>query len=423
MKPLRIAALLLCSVLAFAGDVVDREPAVPLMFEARAALGKRDFPAAIAKMQEALKFAPDDAPMLFTLAQIYARAGQKQKAMETLDRVAAMGLGFHPDIDPGFKPLASEPGWPALLKKFDDHLPRVANSSIAFTIAEPDLYPEGIVCDPRSKTFYVGSTVKRKIVRVAAGGKTTDFVAEKQDGIPSVLGLKLDRRGKTLWAVASSSTEFGHAENVSGVYRFDLKTGKLLEKHLMLPTEPHFLNDLDLAPNGDVYATDVLAGTVYRFVAGSDRPGEAVVEPGKLRGANGIAFSADGNFLYVAASGRGLSLIDMKTHKLSVVLLPHGVATVGIDGLYWHRNSLVGIQNVLGRARVMRWKLAAPTGIGDSEVLDQMRAELEEPTTGTFCGDDFYYLANTQLNHTDDKGQPEAGYKSKPVIVLKSRLR
>ncbi|HSE50163.1 MAG TPA: tetratricopeptide repeat protein [Terriglobales bacterium] len=423
MKLLRVAALLLCSVLAFAGDLVDREPAVPLMFEARAALGKRDFPTAIAKMQEALKLAPDDAPMLFALAQIYARAGEKQKAMETLDRVAAMGLGFHPDIDPSFKALAQEPGWPALLKKFDDHLPQVAKSTVAFTIAEPDLYPEGIACDPRAKAFYVGSTVKRKILRVGAGGTAADFVASKQDGIQLVLGLKLDREGKSLWAVASAATDFGHADNVSGIYRYDLKTGKLLEKHLMPTTEPHFLNDLDITANGDVYATDVLAGTVYRFVPGSDNAPEAVVEPGKLRGANGIAFSPDGNFLYVAASGRGLSLIDMKAKRLSVVLLPHGVATVGIDGLYWHRNSLVGIQNVLGRARVMRWQLAAPTGIGHSEILDQMRPELEEPTTGTFCGDDFHYLANTQLNHADDKGQPEAGYKTKPVIVLKIRLR
>jgi DNA-binding beta-propeller fold protein YncE len=374
-------------------------------------------------MQEALKIAPDDAPMLFTLAQIYARAGEKQKAMETLDRVAGMGLGFHPDADPALKPLAQEPGWPALLKKFDDHLPQAAKSSVAFTIAAPDLYPEGIVCEPRSKTFYVGSTFKRKILRMRADGQATDFTGEKQDGIPGVLGLKLDRAGKRLWAVASSSTEFGHAENVSGIYLYDLKTGKLVEKHLMPATEPHFLNDLDVAPNGDVYATDVLAGTVYRFVPGSDAAPAAVIEPSRLRGANGIAFSPDGQFLYVAASGRGLSLIDMKTKKLSVVLLPHGVATVGIDGLYWHRNSLVGIQNVLGRARVMRWKLAAPTGVGESEILDQMRPELEEPTTGTFCGDDFYYLANTQLNHIDEKGRPEAGYVSKPVIVLKTRLR
>src|SRR5436305_14890588 len=109
----------------------------------------------------------------------------------------------------------------------------------------------------------------------------------------------------------------------------------------------------------------------------------------------------------------------MTSKKLKDVLLPHNVATVGIDGLYWHKGHLVGIQNVLGRARVMRWELVTGTAIGGSEIIDQMRPELEEPTTGTFCGDDFYYLANTQLNHLDENNAPEAGYTSKPVLVLR----
>lgn len=422
MKKLLLTALLLVCSLSFAGEMVDRNPAVPLMFEARAALGKRDFPTAIAKMQQALAFAPDDGPMLFTLAQIYVRAGDKPKALATLDRVAAMGLGFYPDADGVFQALADQPGYADVLKKFDAHLPVVATSQPAFSIAAGDLFPEGIVCDARSHTFYVGSTLKRKIVRVTPDGKATDFVTEKQDGIYGVLGLKLDRARKALWAIASTSKVLGGTEDVSGVYAFDLKTGKLIEKQLMPTAGPHFLNDLEIAPNGEVYATDVLAGTVYRFVPGGKVP-EAVVAPGALPGANGIAFSGDGKFLYVAASGRGLSVLDMDTKRLSVVLLPKNVATVGIDGLYWHNQSLIGIQNVLGRARVMRWKLAAPTGISDSTVIDQMRPELEEPTTGTFCGDDFYYLANTQLNHIGENNLPEAGYQSKPVVVLRSRQR
>ena len=57
-----------------------------------------------------------------------------------------------------------------------------APGTVAFRIADPELIPEGIAYDPATKTFFVGSTYKRKIVAVDAAGKTRDFTKEGQDG-------------------------------------------------------------------------------------------------------------------------------------------------------------------------------------------------------------------------------------------------
>lgn len=399
----------LTALLLLAATLVDRGPAMPALFEARAALAKRDFATATTKIEAALAAAPDDPALLFSLAQIQMRAGDSAAAMQTLAKLAPMGAGFHPDVDPAFAPLAKEEGYDKLLASFDAALPVVARSKPAFTLAERDLFPEGVACDAKSGALYVSSIHKRKIVRVAPNGDAKDFVTE---GLFGVLGMKLDRAGKTLWAVASEE-DGTH----TGLFRFDLRSGKLIEKHLLPESERHLLNDLDVAPNGDVYATDTFAGIVYRFHG--DQREEFFTN---LPGANGIAFSGDGTQLYVASSGRGISVIDPKTKTLTVVRLPRSVTTVGIDGLYWYNDSLIAIQNVLGRDRAMRYFLDGPSSISRAEILDSRHPLFDEPTTGAVCRGAFYYLANTQLSHRTDDGKFRVDDTLKPVVILKTPL-
>ncbi len=68
---------------------------------------------------------------------------------------------------------------------------------IAFTIAEKDLIPEGITYDAKSKSFFVSSIHKSKIIRIDEQGKAADFIKSGQEGIGQVLGIKVNN-GK-LW--------------------------------------------------------------------------------------------------------------------------------------------------------------------------------------------------------------------------------
>src|SRR6478736_4914990 len=72
------------------------------------------------------------------------------------------------------------------------------NVGIAFRLTEKDLIPEGITFDPTTKSFYVSSINKRKIVKVDEQGRVSDFIPSGQDEIGEVLGLKI-AKGK-LWA-------------------------------------------------------------------------------------------------------------------------------------------------------------------------------------------------------------------------------
>ena len=94
----------------------------------------------------------------------------------------------------------------------------------------------------------------------------------------------------------------------NAVVRYDLKNGLLVNRYDA--PDANQLNDLTIAADGTIYATDSASGTLFRKT-----PGEKMLTPfgakGALPGANGITLGADGK-LYVAIS-TGIARIDLST--------------------------------------------------------------------------------------------------------------
>jgi hypothetical protein len=77
----------------------------------------------------------------------------------------------------------------------------------------------------------------------------------------------------------------------------------------------------------------------------------------------------------------------------------------GIDDLYWHKGSLVGVQYGTGSFRVMQWRLSRDgKSVMSTEILEYRTALMSFPTTGAVVGDNFYFISNTGMaNLKDDK--------------------
>jgi hypothetical protein len=274
---------------------------------------------------------------------------------------------------------------------------------VAFRIAEPDLIPEGIAYDPVEKVFYVGSTYKRKIVRVDGKGVARDFTGEGQDGLWGLLGMKVDARRRLLWAVTSHAGRAMPGKGLnqdclgcSGVFKYDLRSGRLIKKY-MLGNKPsvHFLNDLTITPGGDVLVTDTFTGDLYLISQAKDEL-EPFASLGQRAFPNGLDLSDDGKTLFVAEVD-GIRALDLKTRQGIRLRLP-GTVKHPIDGLYFYRNSLVLIQPFDGRGKVVRCFLSKRPGIVTKvQVLDSDNPLFGQPTTGVVVGDKFYYLANSNL--------------------------
>ena len=360
-------------------------------------------------------------------ARSLARAGKPAEALEELERVVAFGVRFNP-ADEAWSAIRGDARFARLESQMRARTAPLVRSAVAFRL-EKDLIPENIAFDPKSGAFFVGSMYKSKIIRVATDGAMTDFVPPRGYGLLSVAGMKVDPVRRELWAAASNfgdtppmEVEDPPSRGKGALFRFNVDTGKLVGTYwtpLGTPKEPMMFNDLVLTPAGDVYTTAGAHG-IWRLRGGTGKV-ESFAEPdGSFF--NGIAITPDGKTLFAASHLRGVVKIDVATKAQTLLNLPPGVALGGIDGLYVHGDSLVGIQNGTDPVRVIRaWLNPAMTRVTRFVVLEQEHPESDIPLTGTIVGDHLYYVARSQLRAFDGKKIWPAE-KLKDSIILKLPL-
>jgi sugar lactone lactonase YvrE len=301
---------------------------------------------------------------------------------------------------------------------------------VAFAINQPDLVPEGIAYDPVTRTFFVSSTYRRKIVAVGPDGAARDFTSEAQDGLLGVVGMKVDARRRILWAASGDAGRnmpmkgmTPDGEGSSALFMLDLGTGKLVRKFSLAGgREKHFLNDLVVSARGDVYVTDSLQGSIAVVRQGGTRL-ERFLGPGSVPWPNGIAISDDQRTLYVAARG-AYRAIDIATRRIRV--LPSTVPFGSTDGLAYHRGSLVAVQP-WEQGRVIEQYLLSPGGdrVTGSRVLAADHPEHLQPTTGVVVDGELFYVANSQLQLFRSIFRADGSFPAlplRPVVVLRVPL-
>lgn len=338
------------------------------------------FRAAVADLEKRLPNAPDRCAITYEIAKTYASAKQWPETMDWLRRVADLKAGLDPARDSTFADLRNTKEFAEIADAVRQATPPVSHSKPAFQIPEGDLLPESVAWDPAGKHFYFGSMRKGKVIQCAASGDCRQFAG----GLGVVVGLKT--QGKGLWVLNNNDKE-------SELIHYDLASGELVRRY-PVSGAPHSFNDLTFAPSGDIYLTDTPAGAVWHL---ANSAAELSKIPAKFPFANGIAISSDGTLLYVATYPDGILLVDLKTNVIAPIPHPADLCLATIDGLYFHRDSLIAIQNAFMTPRVVRFDLSrGHRSIERFDVLERRNPLFEGVTTGVIAGDDFYYMANIQ---------------------------
>ncbi len=371
----------------------------------------------IVAIQNLLKQRPNDPTLYFYLASFQSQAGQHDAALASLDKTIELGDGFLPGSHFGFDKVLSDPGFIAARARFEAKLPKVADAPVAFTMPDLGSGPEGIAYDPVSKSFFVGSITRKSVVRITPAGKVVPF-SRPEAGLHGVLGVAVDAKRRVVYAVSTNALVNGLPRR-NAVVAFDLPSGRRIAEYSV--NEAVQLNDVAVAPDGTLYATDSAAGGVWKLAVAR----EAVVKPtallkaGTVRGSNGVAVSGDGKLLYVAHS-TGIVRVELASGAMEKVVIPARDTVAAIDGLYVVNGDLVGIQNITNPGRVIRMRLD-PTGKEVTRV-DTLQSHhnpaFHEPTTGAVAGDAIYVLGTTQLPRYNQKGELEdMGVLKAPKIV------
>jgi len=356
----------------------------------------------------------DRGAVLYFIAATYAQLKEPHAAMQSLKECVALKAGFDPAGEPAFAGLRESKDFQALTEEVHRDFPPISTAQPAFASAGKDLIPEGLAYDPTQDVFYLGSLHLKKIVAISRNGEFTDFVPAGRDKLLPVLGIRVDPSNDSVWT--ASWLENGRTE----LLHFD-KNGALLGR-FSLPDDrrKHGFNDLIVLHSGDVLLTDSADNRVYRFETKTQKFNEVKLAR-ELLYPNGIALAGDDSAIYVADQF-GVVRLDLKSGQSAEVNPgPHNT-TAGADGLYWHDQKLVAIQNGIGSPRIAVFQLSDDgLRVTKTTVVEYRSKFTVLPTTGALDGDDFYFIVNSQIDNLNGDRVLD-NTRLQPVRIAKLRI-
>ena len=383
----------------------------------------KDYPEYQRMMSRIVDLEPQNYRYRYNLACACALNNDLQNAVKILrfllDEDYDLALLAETDLD--FDLIRNTVTFQEIVKRIKEKTQPLNNSHIAFSIPEKDLIPEGIAYDPVDSSFYLGSIHKCKIIKIDKKKKISDFVEQRQDGMLPVLGMQVDSKRRILWAVTSYGFYKANIPKellgTTGVFKYDLKTKKLLRKYMLPQEENHMLNDLTIDSNGNVYVTDWRIPAIYMISVNKDTIDKVIDLP---RRPNGIDFSNDWTKLFV--SGEGIGVLELSTKTFKELKHPVNMFLSG-DGLYYYRNSLIAVQNG-GLRKITRFYLnEGQNEIVRSQAMEAYHPLFNLPTTGVIIGNHFYYIANSQIREYDNEGNLYTLSELEEIKILKVELR
>jgi hypothetical protein len=378
---------------------------------------EKNYKSFVENLQKTLEAGANHPRIYYNLACGYALLDDKPKALEWLNRIAALGIAYPIEEEADLASLRETTEFKTVVEKFKrNRLPSI-HSKVAFTLPE-DFVPEGLTYDTASGSFYAGSILLKKIVQIDSRGKVSD-VSSNQDRLYEVLGMSIDQKRNFLWASSSQFVDAdSDAKKVSALFRYDLKSKRLLKRYDLPSDQPRQLGDVIVNREGDAYTTDSLNPAIYRVDHQTDKL-EQLPLGDLFRSPQGLCFSPDEKLLFVADYVRGLVVIDVISNKHWNLKSPLNTTIAGIDGLYQSNGQLIATQNGFTPNRILRLSLnSANDQVSRVDVLEADDPSKGEFTLGVIVADDFYYVANSQLEMYYENHKA----KLTPTIIHKLKL-
>ncbi len=283
---------------------------------------------------------------------------------------------------------------------------------IAEEATDPGKNPEGVVYDRMTKSYFTGGSTDGAIMRGRLDERRAEvFLSAAETGLTGVYGVNVDGEGRLY--VASGSQGFLDV--------YDIESKELIVR--FAPGGAGFINDMEIAPNGDVYFTDSFEPFIYRASAQQVEDGDGSIVPvtdidrftltpevdyteGGFN-ANGIRFTSNGRFI-IFSDINGHKLYRMTPTKnperreireIQVnrpVRDPDGLEFLNSDTLYAVNN----MDDLI-------YKLELSPNYLKAEVLSRTTSsEFHTPTAASLAPDNRLLVANAEFFDTSEPGPP-----------------
>lgn len=406
--------------LIFSSYIVMAQSPLAIQYNmAKEAYKKQDYKAYLFHTSKADSISPNHPTLTYNMASATALTGDEELALSLLKKAVLMNVSLYPTNDADFDNLKRSQSFGEVTKLKNELSRIVSQSVIGFTLEEKDLHPESIVYDPISKSFLISSIHKNKIVQYyPKTGKTLDWKVSDEDGLWAVMGMKRDAKSKALWVCTVATKEMmnykDELEGKTALLKFDIKSKKLLKRYDL--GGGHWFGDVVITNDGTPLISDSMKPIIYTI-----KDDEIVVFKdftSKLFNLQGLALNKAGTMLYIADYKIGLHIYNIDTDELQKVKFGENMITKGIDGLYYHKDKLIAIQNGVNPMRVSEYTLdQSGVEITSFKYIDNARKELGEPTLGVIARGTFYYIANSPWGKYDKEGNLKAEELTENIVL------
>lgn len=374
---------------------------------------------------------PNHPVILYNLAGACTLNKMEKSAIQYLERLIIVDANTKIAEDNDFLSLHRLPAFKRILEKIKQIHTPISNSSVAFRFPGGDMHPESIAYDPQTKRFYLSSVRYRKILYFdsqSQSNKLNEFTTSGQDGLDSVMGIRIDPVKRILWVTSTAMPQMiGYKKEDKGrtaVFKYNLDTRKLLKKYPLNDGPDHGFDDVVIHPDGDIYLSDTR--NIYRIDSHTDTLSPLLASD-SFRSLQGIIFCNNGKYIIAADWNKGLFLVNIeKKTIITEIKPPEKTSLRGIDGLYYleQDNCLLAIQNGVKPFRVMRFFLdKSLTAVTRAQIIERATPHLDEPTLGVITPDhNFYYVANSPWGRYTKDQKPLPAEKQQDIIILKTPL-
>ena len=264
------------------------------------------------------------------------------------------------------------------------------------TFADGRIFPESLT-STKNGTLYFGSLGQDSVYRAAPTvSKATVWIQPKANGLQTVLGVFADEAGGTLWVCVSAAGGRGGAPVVgeTAIKAFSLKDASFKASYAFPGNG--LCNDIAVAKDGTVYATDTTGARVLRLKKGARALDVWAADPMLLGAADGVALLADGA-VYVNSVGQGTLLrIPVKADGSAgpITKLETSRPLQSPDGMRSVGSKTMLLVEGAGR-------LDEVTINGDKAEVKVLKEGLTGPTAVTLAGG-IAYVSEARLNYRND---------------------
>ncbi len=391
--------------------------------EAVAALQDGDDQTAWQRALAASRHWPEQTAYLRGVAITAARRGDPTSLISALDQLTVFQSDPGVASDSNVTALRERPAVARALARLAAAVAPIRRSAVAATLEDTTIFAEGMTVDPATGTLFVASVRHRTIYAIGRDGRPRDLGLSRHPGIGAILGVRFD--AGALWATTAGlpqSSDYAPADStIAALIRVRPADGALIGRWDLPVGLPHVPGDLAIGPKGDVFITDSRSPWLYQLAPGADKL-TGRTDP-LFRSLQGPAPAPDGRTIYLADYSHGILRYDLETGVATRLAVPRGVTSLGVDGLTLTGGALIGVQNGVEPARIVKFLLDnSGRRILSATTIDRRLPEADQPTIGTMLGRDFLYVGNSQWDQYDDQGARTATKALGPTIILRLRI-